>query len=218
MQRYHTTGMGEGIGKTMEECYESRTAHDYSKTMFASDFGYWVKYDAAVANACSEFSAGLAQGRKEGQVKVDALKDLACAELHEQTEAAFDRGFAAGAVTDDDSDTAEYNRGYHDGFMVWSTTGRPVQASDDIRKLDAGQDVAVLDTRTNQLLNELYHDRARLEKVVKDIASTAKHTAADIAALMEQLYPDGIAPMTQATVDVTIDAGMLRQFADTHGE
>lgn len=182
--------------------------------------GYWTEYDGAAKRAITEFNRGrdsgydigLDQGRKEGQVKVDAIKDMNQAEL-----------------------TAEYNRGYHDGFMVWSTTGRPVQdlplhvndvpvspgkfSQDYWNGFGAGsRDKEVTESkRTQQLLNELYHDRARLEKVVADIASTARHTAADIATLMEELYPDGVANMTQATVDMTIDGGMLKQFADTHG-
>jgi len=55
-------------------------------------------------------------------------------------------------------------------------------------------------TRTNQLLNELYHDRARLERAVKDAVTLAKSVIANI--------PE---------VDDTELAGHLLQFVDTHG-
>ncbi len=68
-----------------------------------------------------------------------------------------------------------------------------------------------------KLLNELYHDRARLEKVVSVAAALATEAATSISYLMEELHPGATADLTQAQVDVVMDAAKLRQFADTHG-
>lgn len=58
------------------------------------------------------------------------------------------------------------------------------------------------DQRTNQLLNELYHDRARLERVVTDAVNTME-------AVLDLL--DGTSPLSKDTL-----YGTLCQFVDTH--
>lgn len=55
--------------------------------------------------------------------------------------------------------------------------------------------------RTNQLLNELYHDRARLEKVV-----------ADAVELMDKAYE-----ILVDDEESDFTSGLLHQFIDTHG-
>jgi hypothetical protein len=62
-------------------------------------------------------------------------------------------------------------------------------------------------------------DRARLEKVVKDAAILAAETAYSVANLLDEAYGDQeVAPMSQAAVDLTMDAAKLKQFADTYAE
>lgn len=190
-------------GHYLVECELSEESGPYMASK--SDDGYWTEYEAAMEHADDAFERGLDQGRKEGQVKVDAIKDMNQAEL-----------------------TAEYNRGYNDGFMVWSTTGRPVQTSDDILKPDAGEDVSVLDTRTNQLLNELYHDRARLERVVADACDIIGGSIGqyeDVLLLtdwMKHQQVDGnlkMGPVARRVADTAVgDIGVAQQFVDTHGE
>lgn len=58
-------------------------------------------------------------------------------------------------------------------------------------------------TRTNQLLNELYHDRARLERVVRDAVELCL-TAMEL----EETERD----------DSEYVLGLLQQFVDTHEE
>lgn len=172
--------------------------------------GYWTEYDGAAKRAITEFNRGrdsgydigLDQGRREGQVKVDALKDIDGADL-----------------------TAEYNRGYNRAkadIATESFTGDDVARARTVgynEAVDAYNTCKASDDQmVKKLLNELYHDRARLEKVVAGIAKTAAQTAADVADLLTEMNPGEVAQMTQAMVDVTVSAGMLKQFADTHGE
>jgi hypothetical protein len=75
------------------------------------------------------------------------------------------------------------------------------------------KDFIVTDTRTNQLLNELYHDRARLEKLVANAKYLAYETAVSLEELSEeQRWPDGVNPITSRLV---VLGSKLAQFSES---
>jgi hypothetical protein len=71
------------------------------------------------------------------------------------------------------------------------------------------------DKRTEQLVNELYHDRARLEKELDDARSLADEAVESITALLEEMFPsqDPTVEMSQIELDLVINAAKLRLFA-----
>jgi ABC-type transporter Mla subunit MlaD len=71
--------------------------------------------------------------------------------------------------------------------------------------------------RINQLLNDLYHDRARMEDVIENAANLADQASETIAENLGKLHPGAEAILDQQAVDLLIVAGQLRQFADEHG-
>lgn len=72
-----------------------------------------------------------------------------------------------------------------------------------------------LETRTNQLINELYHDRARLEKELQAAKGLADDSVEAITDLLTVTFPvDGDVTLSQEWVDVMISAAKLRHFAD----
>lgn len=117
-----------------------RMEHVGLEIMRMDTYGHWVKFNDAQKAADASRAEGLAQGRKDGETKVTSLLAITDSEL----KAAYERGVADGVSN-------------HTGS--WSPPSATLRGT--------AADVQVCDTRTNQLLNELYHDRARLEHVVK---------------------------------------------------
>jgi hypothetical protein len=73
------------------------------------------------------------------------------------------------------------------------------------------------DQRTSQLLNELYHDRSRLEKVVETAANLAIDAASSIAKVLNDTFPGEFSEtLSQNLADLIMDASRLKQFADDH--
>lgn len=66
-----------------------------------------------------------------------------------------------------------------------------------------------LQTRTSQLLNELYHDRARLENVIEDAVKIMEAAVDNL-----EDYQDEIDDVETGAVELV---GHLKQFIDTHG-
>lgn len=75
---------------------------------------------------------------------------------------------------------------------------------------------AAQDKRTEQLLNELYHDRARLERVLKDavmLVSTLKDVIDG-----EPMFAAKTGRQLGESEAQQWAAGLAQQFTDTHGE
>ncbi len=72
------------------------------------------------------------------------------------------------------------------------------------------------DARTNQLLNELYHDRSRLEKLVQHAAELARDSAEALAALLNKDYGDADQPQSDELVAVCIAGAKLGEFAEAN--
>ena len=102
---------------------------------------------------------------------------------------------------------AAINAAYAEGHEAASKSAllRPRQfAAEHESKQPHHKDIGPIvtgDTRTNQLLNELYHDRARLERVVKDAVELCQ-----TAMQLEETERD----------DSEYVLGLLQQFVDTH--
>ena len=80
-------------------------------------------------------------------------------------------------------------------------------------------DKRITDQRTSQLLNELYHDRARLEKVVENAVNLAQDAASTMAEILEETFPGNPSePLSQNLADLIMDAARLKQFADAYGD
>lgn len=208
MKRYHSLlGTGSGIGCHITP--DMLAAADTTEAMRENHSGCWVTYHEArgiedrlnaitqqLAINTAEFDAstaaaydrGLIQGRKEGQVKVDAMRA------------------AVAGYQDPETIQKRVDAAYELGL----TQGR-TQASQTVVDMTS-------DTRTNQLLNELYHDRARLEKVVATAVKRADEAAASASALLSVLYPAESKALTQVVADLIMDAAKLRQFADDNGD
>lgn len=76
-------------------------------------------------------------------------------------------------------------------------------------------------TRTNQLLNELYHDRARLERVVADAADVIETLGSAIERITDSEDFSELAPEDSDLMAVEYGnwlLGIAQQFVDTHGE
>ena len=133
--------------------------------------------------------AFMAPGRGESTIDLDhdanewvKLEDAKAFALAEYERGKFDN---QKAVNYDDP----YGHGFANGVAIGEARRSAIPLADQSNA-----------TRTNQLLNELYHDRARLERAVKDAVTLAKSVIANI--------PE---------VDDTELAGHLLQFVDTHG-
>lgn len=105
------------------------------------------------------------------------------------------------------------NRGFERGFEEGLTQGKaaPVKSVESAKysqpKLKPGHD-----SDRKRLLNELYHDRARLERVVRDAA----HLMGKVVAYAESYHwvdEDG-----ESVVNDYPLLGSLEQFVDTHKE
>jgi hypothetical protein len=91
-----------------------------------------------------------------------------------------------------------YGNGYANGMVVGLAKAQNKALSATLTGIPLADQSSA--TRTNQLLNELYHDRARLERVVKDAVALAKSSATALQWLNKE--PEHV--------------GFLRQFVDTH--
>lgn len=93
-------------------------------------------------------------------------------------------------------------------------------------RIDAerGPDKGKLEARTNQLLNELYHDRSRLENVIENAIQVMEIAREDLSYTVgqldqvreeaEQQLPEGLEDLrTNALISITA----IEQFTDTHG-
>lgn len=208
MKRYYSyPGTGDGDHITIDQVKTQNLGIGWdpsTKVMREHEVGTWVKYD----DTKEEFDRGLSQGRKEGQVKVDAMQKAVAGYLDPETvvkrtvdarQDGYDQGIAQGRL-----DAAQ-------SVAFWPQYTNGVK-----------QDPS--DVRTNQLLNELYHDRARLEKVVATAVKLADEAASSAAAILGDKYPEaqlnGFSGegLTQHAADLIMDAAKLRQFADDNGD
>lgn len=72
------------------------------------------------------------------------------------------------------------------------------------------------DTRTNQLVNELYHDRARLENLVKHAAELAREAATALQDLLNKDYGATDQEQSDELVAVIIAGSKLGEFAEAN--
>lgn len=70
------------------------------------------------------------------------------------------------------------------------------------------------DKTTKQLLNELFHDRARLERYQDNFAKLAGDAAEFIGKYLQEIQGTPPTKLTQAAVDLLIIAGKLRQVVE----
>lgn len=151
--------------------------------MAESGDGTWVMFDDALARSRKEFDKGKAEGKLAG------IDKYAAAQLHAHGyQKGLDVGLASGRA-EGQTKLEAYIASREDEVYRPALTFKP----------DA------LPSKVDQrLLNELYHDRARLERVVTD--------AVDLLKAVEE-YLDGKDLRTKDLLD-----GMVVQFIDTHGE
>lgn len=201
MKRYHSyPGTGSGDDMTIEAAKAQNCDFGWdpsTKVMREHNSGTWVKFDEIITSQDIKqefdrgYKVGCIQGRKEGQVKVDAMQA------------------AVAGYVDPDKHIAgletEYQRGLEHGkqvIAVWPQYTNGVK-----------QDPT--DTRTNQLLNELYHDRSRLERVVKDAVALMtgidQYLQEDFETGSEGRWVDQDSMRSYLT-------GCIDQFVDTHGD
>lgn len=206
MKRYHSLlGTGSGIGCHITPAMLA--AADTTEAMRENHSGCWVTYHEArgIEDRLNAITQQLAVNTAEFDASTAAAYDRGLVKGRQEGQVKVDAMQKAVAV-DPDAHIAglevEYTRGLEYGKRFGSVT-----------KIDASSD-----TRTNQLLNELYHDRARLEKVVAAAVKLADEAAVSASALLEGLYPGEGRGLTQQAADVIIDAAKLRQFADDNGD
>lgn len=111
---------------------------------------------------------------------------------------------------------------YDDGQAAGLAQGRADGAIKLAAYIEAESDPAPVeptaDKTTKQLLNELYHDRARLERYNDNFAELASNAAEAIGQLYQEVYGEPpVASLSQKAVDLLIIAGQLRQVADEGG-
>jgi hypothetical protein len=177
MQRYHSVqGSGQGLDYRITQEEVGKFA--MHKAVLGN--GFWVLYD----DAKKEIGAALAQGRAEGQTKLDAYMDL---DKQEITQADLDTAYQNGL-----NNASEFSR--IQGVVS-----------------DQADRIAARDKRTEQLLNELYHDRARLEKVVAEAASLV-----DLGHNLLLARQQGKDPSIVGDEDYIL--GHMAEFVDTHGD
>lgn len=163
---------GKRIGKSASEGMKCSTCYDAGV-----EYGKRIAKDENRELVLTAYNDGLAVGRKQGQVKLDAY-------------------IQSSAYMSQPAVTPVEPAG------LWSRPGTLRGSATDVS-------VPLSDTRTNQLLNELYHDRARLERVV--------HESVNLLQLAHEIIlakQDG----TEADVDEDYVLGQMVGFVDTQGE
>lgn len=182
MQRYHSaSGSGDGIDHKITSADIGKPAMYRSK----KGFGDWVRYDEVLDAIKSARLAGIADGRAEGQTKLEAYQSIdQTPELDGVTLQHTGSG-DVGVYNLRDTDFVGYRGSL--GLLRVSTlkaheekAAATVDDSDDtfgrMQRFIADQAERIAardqtDKLTKQLLNELYHDRARLENIVTEAAA-----------------------------------------------
>lgn len=187
MQRYYPpVGSGDGTSMRTVDYIKAYAGSDRAElnepVMRLSPTGMWVKYwDAKSAD-------DLAESR---QKQIDHLKQ---------------------SIKDFDTQLPAYKTVYDAWMrtciklgMSSSTQVSETEAEIDRLIRNAKED-GPLQTRTSQLINELYHDRARLERVVADAVEICE-AAVEICDEQDQMVEGGWEPGF---------SGHAQQFVDTH--
>jgi hypothetical protein len=73
------------------------------------------------------------------------------------------------------------------------------------------------ETRTNQLINELYHERSRLEKQLQHAAELAADAAEAFQDLFNKDYGGVEEPMSEELVAAIIAGSKLGEFSEANG-
>jgi hypothetical protein len=211
VQRYHTNPMGTNKGID-------------AGIMRPADAGCWVLYQDAIEEIERAKSRALATGRAEGQTKLDAYKsinqtpELDGVTLHRtgsgdvgvydlrDTDFVGYRG-SLGLLRVSTLKGHEAAAGTANPEMDSATFGRMQRFVADQADRIAERDQT--DKLTKQLLNELYHDRARLEKVVQDAVAV-------IQKAYNQMFDIDTTSVIENEWHYTM--GQMSQFVDTHGD
>jgi hypothetical protein len=82
--------------------------------------------------------------------------------------------------------------------------------------LAKGNRIAELKADHNRLTNELYHDRARLEKVISNAAELARELAEVTTEVLTEMFPGTVAPFNQNLIEMVILTAKLAQFAESN--
>lgn len=113
-----------------------------------------------------------------------------------------------------------HDDGYQGGYEVGLIQGRAegqtkLEAYVALVEAEPAPVEPTADKTTKQLLNELFHDRARLERYNDNFAKLAYDTADLIGKLyQEQFGEPPVAKLSQVAVDLLITAGQLKQIAN----
>lgn len=199
MQRYHSpVGSGDGTSTRTVDYIKEYTGSGYAgypelkgPLMRPDDWGTWVKYsEAAAENAAlreeAKRTTALAESR---QKQIDHLKQ---------------------SIKDFDEQLPAYKSVYDAWVRTCIKLG--MSSSTQISATEAEIDRLIRDakeegqTRTSQLINELYHDRARLERVVADAVAICE-AAVGICDEQDQMVDGDWEPEFR---------GHAQQFIDTH--
>lgn len=127
----------------------------------------------------------------------------------------FEEGKLAGQADRENYADDAFKRGEKFGYADGCNDGVKSVEHVDSPIREARRDA---DTANDRLRNELYHDRARLERVVANATKLSRDMVDTVADFLNELYPGNTADLTQTQADLVILAGKLAQFADTHGE
>lgn len=224
MERYFTfPGTGTGIHHLAKDvdlsCIWVMGSPDTVPVMRKERLGDWVKFDDALQRSHQEFDKGKALGLKQaGEPTV-----IACDEC-------YDSGQIQGHKDAEERHKSEILTAYQDGLKVGKAQGQAKldaykQASDFVGYAGAGADATdptfeVAPSHLNRLLNELYHDRARLEKTVQEFVDVAIETSDDVGELAEVLktFPNANEALKDHVHNLQICATALGVYVDLFGD
>lgn len=194
MRRYHSpVGTGGGTTTSVKDFVYSRAVeYDADTVMREADQGYWVRHTDAmghirVAEAMTLEAQEVSRKQQSLIQELERERDA-----HEVDRCALLNVYEAWVRT--------YKKL---GQSAVSPMGETEALIDKLIGTRDAKTEGPLQTRTSQLINELYHDRARLERVVADAVSVME----TVESALDVLYGED----DQAEI-----MGHVKQFVDTH--
>jgi hypothetical protein len=166
--------------------------------------GFWVRYEDVIKEC------DLIQARSETAAKVEALQAIhktAQNAAADSADAAYERGVRDGRREAKEQHKADLAAEFEKGFQAHKT--QCAEASMRF-ELSGATHYNIEHKDTRALINELYHDRARLERVVKGAAELL-HAICECVVIGEWIDSED-APVEDMPI-----IGSAVQFVDTHG-
>lgn len=249
MERYFTfPGTGDGISvlaKAVDmDCLGVFADPDKVTVMRTDLNGDWVKFDDALQRSRQEFDKGKAEGAKvavcaseiltayqdglkvgkaQGQAKLDAYKQASLLEPSIALGGVYLERLTSGDVAVRgllDTDFVGYAGDL--GILRVSTLRKHAEAQRCVRLTAHATDPTfeVAPSHLNRLLNELYHDRARLEKTIQEFVDVAEETSDDVGELAEVLetLPNANQVLKDQVHNLQICATALGVYVDLFGD